>query len=194
MRPMSPDVPDDLPPHLAALLDPETPLGRPERFVPGELIPVIEPFVTLLAGGALGLGLFGATLYAWGAALATDEGDPAGQYVAPALAALAWARAAAAWLTLKRARDQRDRLDRGRWRRGLFVEDDGLLLVTSNGEGAEIRWIERGQVEGVDDRQRPARLRLAGGDALPLPGEPAAVARRLALWRAGRPFAWEERL
>lgn len=193
MRPMIPPAQPlaELPERLAALTDPERPLTRPERFVPGEQIAVLEPFVTLLAGGALGFGLFGAALYAWAAG---EADDPAGRYLAPALAAMAWARAAAAWLTLKRARGVRDQLDRGRWRRGLFVEDDGLLLVTSADGGDRATWIPKATIEGIDDRQRPARLRLEGGHTLAIPGEPTAIARRLDVWRSGRPFAWEERV
>lgn len=179
-----------LPPPLAALADPERPLARPERFVPGELIPVASAFLALLGGGAVGFGLFGAALYAWG----TAGDDPAGRYVAPILAALAWARAAAGWLTLKRARAQRDQLDRGRWRRGLFVEDDGLLLITSGPDGAQGRWIPKSMVGEVDALRRPGRLSLHGAEPIEVPGEPSALAHRLAGWRQGRPFAWEERV
>lgn len=179
-----------MPPDLESLLDPDTPLERPERFVPGGLIGVGEPFAALLVGGAFGLGLFGAALYSWARVLEGAEADPAGQYVAPILAAIAWSKAAAAWLTLRRARAQRDRLDRGRWREGLFVEDDGLLLVIGD---AEPRWIAREDIDGVDEGW-PARLRLRGGEAIPLPGDGGALARRLNPWRAGKPFAWEERL
>lgn len=179
-----------LPPRLAALADPDTPLEHPERFVPGEALPVAGAFVALLAGGALGFGLFGAALYAWG----SEGDDPAGRYLAPLLSAVAWARAAAGWLTLKRARARRDRLDHGRWRRGLFVLDDGLLLVVSGRDGPRGRWIPRRMIAGVDERRHPAALLLDGGDSLEVPGEPSALARRLEGWRAGRPFAWEERV
>ncbi len=177
-------------PRHARLLDPDAPLERPERFVPGGLIPVGEAFAALLIGGAFGLGLFGAALYAWARTFEGGEPDPAGQYIAPLLAAVAWTWAARGWLTLRRARAQRDRLDRGRWRVGLFVEDDGLLLAEPEGEP---RWIPRAAIAGVDEGQ-PARLRLTDGQALALPGDGGALTRRLNLWRADKPFAWEERL
>ena len=190
LPPLEPLPVSALPPPLAALADPELPLARPERFVPGGLIRPGGAFLTLLATGALGFGLFGATLYAWGRA----GPDPAGRYVAPVLAALAWARVAAAWLTLLRARDQRDRLDRGRWRRGLFVEDEGLLRVQSAADGPTGCWIPKSRIEGVDARGRSAVLRIAGGDPVELPGHGGALVRRLEGWRAGRPFAWQERV
>lgn len=183
-----------LPPPLAALADPDTPLARPERFVPGELIPVGGAFVALLVGGTFGFGLFGAALFAWG----TTGDDPAGRYVAPILAAVAWARAAGAWLTLRRARAQRDALDRGRWRRGLFVEDDGLLLVESGPDGPSGRWIPRGMVQGIVPGSHPAQLQLADGETprepIVVPGAGGALARRLDQWRAQRPFAWDEQM
>ncbi len=182
-----------LPPPLAALADPEIPLARSERFVPGERIPVGGAFVALLVGGAFGFGLFGAALFAWG----TADDDPAGRYLAPILAAVAWARAAAGWLTLRRARAQRDAIDRGRWRRGLFVEDDGLLLVESGAEGPTGRWIPKRMVQG--SRAHPTRpqlteLQLTEGDPIAVPGAAGALTRRLKQWQETGAFAWDEQL
>lgn len=185
----SPPLPSDAPPSAAALLDPDEPLARPERLVPGGLVPPTEAFVTLLLCGAFGLGLAGAALYAWARYGDAGEVDEAGLYVAPALAGVAAVLGVRAWWTLLTARRQRDRLGAGRWRRGLFVEDDGLLVV----DAERARWIARGAIEAV--ALIGGRAWVVTGDArVPLDGPPGALVERLEVWRRTGAFGWEERV
>lgn len=177
-----------LPPRLQALLDPTIPLARPERLVPGGLIGPGEPFVALLLSGAFGLGLAAAALYAWAVRGETGAVDPAGLYVAPALVVVAAGFGLWAWRRLARARAQRDALGAGRWRSGLFVEDDGLLL-----SGPPPRWIPRAAIDAVAIEGGRVIVRC-GDEAVALDGPAAALGERLRVWRETGRFGWEERV
>lgn len=181
-----------LPPHLQALLDPAAPLARPERLVPGGLVAPGEPFVVLMLAGAFGLGLMGAALYAWAVRGETGAVDPAGMYVAPVLVVVAAGFGGRAWRRLVRARAQREALGAGRWRMGLFVEDDGLLL-----SGPPPRWIPRAAIGEVAVEGGRAVVRYDDGGAttsVALDGPPGALVERLTVWRETGRFGWEERV
>lgn len=185
----SPPLPPEAPPSAAALLDPDAPLARPERLVPGGFIAPTEAFVTLLSCGAFGLGLAGAALYAWARYGDAGEVDEAGLYVAPALVVVAGVLGVRAWGRLTAARRQRDLLGAGRWRRGVFVEDDGLLIV----DDESARWVERATIEAVELSGGRAWV-VAPGRRVPLDGPPVALAERLDVWRRTGRFGWEERV
>ncbi|MCB9553251.1 MAG: hypothetical protein H6705_15500 [Myxococcales bacterium] len=179
---------DPLPPRLQALLDPAIPLARPERLVPGGLIGPGEPFAVLMLSGAFGLGLAAAALYAWAVRGETGAVDPAGLYVAPALVVVAAAFGWRAWRRLVRARAQRDALGAGRWRTGIFVEDDGLLL-----SGPPPRWVPRAAIDAVAIEDGRVVMRCQEG-MIALDGPAAALGERLRVWRETGRFAWEERV
>lgn len=185
----SPPLPPDAPPSAAALLDADRPLARPERLVPGGLVAPTEAFVTLLLAGAFGLGLAGAALYAWARYSDAGEVDEAGLYVAPALVVVAGVLGVRAWARLTTARRQRDLLGAGRWRRGVFVEDDGLLIV----DGESARWVERGAIDALELTGGQAWV-VARGARVPLDGPPVALTERLEVWRRTGRFGWEERV
>lgn len=185
----SPPPPPNAPPSTRALLDPDTPLARPERLVPGGLIAPTEAFVTLLLCGAFGLGLGAAALYAWARYGDAGEVDEAGLYVAPALVIGAVALGVRAWWRLTAARGQRDRLGAGRWRRGLFVEDDGLLIV----DATSARWVERGSIESIELDGGQAWV-VTNNERVPLDGPPVALTERLRVWRRTGRFGWAERV
>lgn len=185
---------DGLPMRLQALLDPERPVARPERFFAAERsMPVVGGGVALVCGAIC-------AALAWSAVL-TARGED-GPKLVIALVMIAFFAWPAVWgaRQVARYRAEGRAVAAGRARAGLYVEDDGILW---RGWDGRVTWLPRSRIVGAHSGSIPGwggggapktgwlLYRDAAGASttfiLPVP-DCIALANALRPWLGGEPF------
>lgn len=194
--------PGGLPMRLHTLIDPDRPLDRPERFFAGHIAMPKLGYLVMAVCGACSAGFIASAVKAAVDWRAGERLGPPYFFIALGLLAFfAWPTWWG-WKQIGTYRDQKRLLDAGRYRVGLYVEEDGLLLLGTKGC---ITWLPKqdifatpvgrlpGSEAGAGTRVGWIEHRGAQGEVVvePLPSHfirSEVLAWRLEKWLEGEPF------
>lgn len=194
--------PGGLPMRLHTLIDPDRPLDRPERFFAGHIAMPMLGYLVMAVCGACSAGFIASAVKAAVDWRAGERLGPPYFFIALGLLAFfAWPTRWG-WKQIGTYRDQKRLLDAGRYRVGLYVEEDGLLLLGTKGR---ITWLPKRDIFAVPQGRLPGSEGGAGSrtgwiehrgkhgevvvEALSTYEGPSTdLARHLERWLEGEPF------
>lgn len=194
--------PGGLPMRLHTLIDPDRPLDRPERFFAFDVAMPVLGYIVMAVCGACCAGFIASAVKAAVDWQAGERLGPPYFFIALGLLAFfAWPTRWG-WKQIGTYREQKRLIDAGRYRVGLYVEEDGLLVRETSGR---ITWLPRHAILGTGVGRPPGSEGGGGPKAgwinYRAPTEPFAIlhlanhdvpsatlALALDRWIAGEPF------